>query len=398
MSRRQDESDPGIGSDSFLDVIANIVGILIILIVVSGLRVSRAPVVVPPREPAPAAVPPSPAAPLDSTPTESSGPEDTIASSPAPETPPNDAEPLATFQPEPAASPAPNPPVPAPVPVRIDPSPELLRRISELERELAEAAAQSDSARIQITAAEQSSRERTQQLASAAATVAAERSQLAAEEVRLSALRQERDSTHEALQQRQRVLDSAESQRPDVQPIRHRLTPVSHRVEGHEIHFHVHGGRLAYVPVDELITLLKADISRQKDWLARVPRHEGRVGPLLGFSMAYVVERQSMSILDELRVGGVVRIAVSEWRIIPEADFPSESAAEALAPGSVFIRRLQTTDLDTALTFWVYPDSFAEFRQLQELARSEGFTVAARPLPEGTPIAASPQGTRSAGQ
>ena len=43
MSRRHHE-ETSFGSDSFLDVIANIVGILIILIVVAGVRVSRAPV------------------------------------------------------------------------------------------------------------------------------------------------------------------------------------------------------------------------------------------------------------------------------------------------------------------------------------------------------------------
>jgi hypothetical protein len=37
--------DTEFGSDSFLDIVANVVGILIILIVVAGVRVSRAPVV-----------------------------------------------------------------------------------------------------------------------------------------------------------------------------------------------------------------------------------------------------------------------------------------------------------------------------------------------------------------
>lgn len=46
MSRRrsQQQSDAEISSDSFLDIIANIVGILIILIVVAGMRVSQAPI------------------------------------------------------------------------------------------------------------------------------------------------------------------------------------------------------------------------------------------------------------------------------------------------------------------------------------------------------------------
>ena len=45
MPRRHD--DQAFGSDSFLDVVANVVGILIILLVVVGVRVSRAPVTLP---------------------------------------------------------------------------------------------------------------------------------------------------------------------------------------------------------------------------------------------------------------------------------------------------------------------------------------------------------------
>ncbi|MCA9085200.1 MAG: hypothetical protein KDA81_14145, partial [Planctomycetaceae bacterium] len=41
MSRRSAESSQEFGSDSFLDIIANIVGILIILIVLAGLKVAR---------------------------------------------------------------------------------------------------------------------------------------------------------------------------------------------------------------------------------------------------------------------------------------------------------------------------------------------------------------------
>ena len=43
MSRRKSSGDQEFGSDSFLDIIANIVGILIILIVVAGMKVARQP-------------------------------------------------------------------------------------------------------------------------------------------------------------------------------------------------------------------------------------------------------------------------------------------------------------------------------------------------------------------
>src|SRR5215467_1261972 len=54
MARKIRESEAGFGSDSFLDVIANMVGILIILVVVVGIRVKQMPQV--PKELDPAIV------------------------------------------------------------------------------------------------------------------------------------------------------------------------------------------------------------------------------------------------------------------------------------------------------------------------------------------------------
>ncbi|MEE3364827.1 MAG: hypothetical protein VX304_04215, partial [Planctomycetota bacterium] len=47
MNRSRRTSQQTAGDDSFLDIVANIVGILIILIVVAGVRASRAPVELP---------------------------------------------------------------------------------------------------------------------------------------------------------------------------------------------------------------------------------------------------------------------------------------------------------------------------------------------------------------
>jgi hypothetical protein len=52
----------------------------------------------------------------------------------------------------------------------------------------------------------------------------------------------------------------------------------------------------------------------------------------------------------------------------------------------------------SAVTFWVYPDSFSLYRQLRDHAVAKGLTVAGRPLPDGTPIAGSPWGRKSRGQ
>ena len=51
MARRGRKADLKTDSDSFLDIIANIVGVLIILLVVAGVRVSQLPATRPKEEP-----------------------------------------------------------------------------------------------------------------------------------------------------------------------------------------------------------------------------------------------------------------------------------------------------------------------------------------------------------
>ncbi len=52
----------------------------------------------------------------------------------------------------------------------------------------------------------------------------------------------------------------------------------------------------------------------------------------------------------------------------------------------------------TTITVWVYPNSFAAFRQLKEHLYARGFATAARPLPLGQEITGGPQGSRSRAQ
>ena len=52
----------------------------------------------------------------------------------------------------------------------------------------------------------------------------------------------------------------------------------------------------------------------------------------------------------------------------------------------------------TSITVWVYPDSFAAFRQLKEHLYARGFATAARPLPADHLISGGPDGSRSSAQ
>jgi hypothetical protein len=76
-----------------------------------------------------------------------------------------------------------------------------------------------------------------------------------------------------------------------------------------------------------------------------------------------------------------------------------ETAAEALAEGSEFRQSLRKLRPGYhTITMWLYPDSFDAFRQIRKELYRLGYMVAARPLPPGTPISGSPDGSKSAAQ
>ena len=52
----------------------------------------------------------------------------------------------------------------------------------------------------------------------------------------------------------------------------------------------------------------------------------------------------------------------------------------------------------TTITLWTYPDSFITYRTLKRELHTLGFAAAARPLPAGVRIAGSPSGSRSTAQ
>jgi hypothetical protein len=356
MSRRVRNNEIGFGSDSFLDIIANIVGILIILIVVAGLRVSQAPVTLADEADVPAPVPAAPVRP-----------------------------PARMTAPEPVAA--------------TEPSPELVDAIRALEQEtdaiLSQSAADEAQAK-QLTAKQE---ELARRLAEDRRLHDAQLAALEAEKRGLIALRQSADGLREHVRRAELDLKTAEQTKAPVEKLEHKVTPVSRVVKKKEVHFRVSGGRVVPVPLDDLMSRLKSQVERQKNWLAKFRQHQGKVGPVNGFTMTYIVARQQLSVVDQLRGGGnMMRIGVTEWKLEVDANLRGETPSEALTRQSRFIRVLQELEPETTLTFWVYPDSFAEFHKLQSFAHANGFTVAGRPLPFGIAIAGSPNGTRSAGQ
>ena len=351
MSRRARE-EPPFGSDSFLDVLANIVGILIILIVAAAARMGRAPV------------------PAGSS---QNAPEPAVATS-------------TTL-----------PPVVEPEPD--EPPPE----ISEEMRAIAEKMAALEKKSL---AADAKLQKLHSDIASAGEGVSDEDRNVAqqSQKVREAQLRIAR--LEETLGERQQSLtgllaefEEAKASRPPAVEVRHRLAPISQDVSGDEVHFRLSGGRVSVVPLQDLVDRVKRQLERQRDWLASRGRHEAIVGPVDGYTMHYLIERKPLSNLDRARLGyGGYRIGVKHCEILPEPDLLGETAEEALRRGSKFALSVKIAPPRAAITFWVYPDSFHAFRILQAACQAEGFIVAGRPLPDGQPIGVAEDGSRSAGQ
>ena len=96
---------------------------------------------------------------------------------------------------------------------------------------------------------------------------------------------------------------------------------------------------------------------------------------------------------------GGFRYGIDRWEAVPVAAQRGEAPEQALAENSQFRHIIDHLDpTQTAVTFWVYPESFGAYRQLRDYCLRRDLLVAGRPLPDGVPIASSRDGSASRGQ
>lgn len=187
---------------------------------------------------------------------------------------------------------------------------------------------------------------------------------------------------------------------PETKQLESYPTPISKIVHGHEIHFQLKDGELTFVPLNQLVAMLKREFQNNIPRMSSRRELTGHLGPVGGFRLQYTMERLDtpMRVYEQTgRSGSVVR--VREFKLQPVVGMKGETLNEALASTSDFHQVLANEKPGrTTVTVWTYPDSFNEFRAIKKHLFSRGFPTAGRPLPHGTPIAGSPNGSRSAAQ
>ena len=380
--RRHDQSDAG--SDSFLDVLANLVGILVVLVVMTALQAA----VVPPAAPPAAIVAEEPAA---------------VAATPAPPA----GEPVGEVAEEVARVPliAPKPDViyertPAPiVPAGLEREVAAAEaNMLELRRRIAEAVAAEEAVRDDAEAARSRAAAAMDELRRSRAALSTAQADVETVARAAEAARLDRDLWA--------AKAAAASDRPPER-LEHSALPVGRRVTGDELHFRLigdpgdaKGGLVRPVPIDDLTARLEQDVQRNRQRVVDRGGYDGTVGPISGYLMNYRIEQDGGDVVSRVRSGTttVVRFRLAGWTLADAAEDPSVPIAAALTEGSDFRYLLATAGPGATATFWVAPEAFGAFRTLQAAAREAGLSVAARPLPAGVPISGSPDGTRSVAQ
>jgi hypothetical protein len=171
-----------------------------------------------------------------------------------------------------------------------------------------------------------------------------------------------------------------------------------------EVHFECHQGRVTLVDVGTLLDEIRRALKRHGEELKTQWSLENTTAPAGAFRMRYVLERRR-GLIDSIAAPATpdadsgFSYGLSRWVAEPVQEVRGESIDEARRAGSDFGQVMARLDPErTAVTLWVYPDSFALYRELRNHLHDRGFVVAGRPLPEGASIAASRDGSASRGQ
>jgi hypothetical protein len=179
-------------------------------------------------------------------------------------------------------------------------------------------------------------------------------------------------------------------------------TAISRTVETDEVHFRLRAGRIAVVPLEDLMKRVHSDVQEKISKLRSESEITETVGPIDGFRLRYTLERQDFQPDDPRHGGrsrGGSRVRMSLFEILPVTEPLGETLAEAQADGSIYHQVLSGLRPEhTAVTLWVYHDTFPEFRKVREELHRAGFMVAARPLPDGVLIRGSPDGAKSSAE
>jgi hypothetical protein len=186
------------------------------------------------------------------------------------------------------------------------------------------------------------------------------------------------------------------SRAAEVEVIENKPTPIARRSTGRMLYIQLRDGHLAVLPFKEVENELANDF-RSNLWRLRDAGSFTRtIGPFNGFRVRYAVERRTattrVGASSELDQRGQVT-ALARFEFIPVDSPLGETVEEALQPGSDLQEHLRRFPPDSGvLAIMVFPDSLADLHRLKKKMYDAGYSIAEAPIPNGQWISFSTQG------
>ena len=177
-------------------------------------------------------------------------------------------------------------------------------------------------------------------------------------------------------------------------------SPVARPAGDDEYHFELRRNRISFIDLAQLLEQTKADAQLRIRMSDRFGAVSSKVGPIGAFSLAYeLVPAMPSNVEDMFERRNVRHFDLRGWELVPEFENRGENYEATRNPISEFTRAVNRINPGHAtITLWVYPDSFKIYRLIRNELVERGFSVAARPLPDGLAIRGSPMGSQSAAQ
>jgi len=191
------------------------------------------------------------------------------------------------------------------------------------------------------------------------------------------------------------------SARPAVEEVECVPTPLAKTVEEEALHLRLHKGLVSIVPLEELLREVQYHV---EDFRRRLQSRDEVVetfGPLGGYRLRFTItKRNAAGSIGGPRAGQLQRTVHDQFaQILPVSDELGQNVEQALMPGSELHQRLHSYGRQTPpVVVWLYTDSFNEFRPLKRALWEMGVAVAVRPMRPGAQIGASPHGSKSSAQ
>ncbi len=188
---------------------------------------------------------------------------------------------------------------------------------------------------------------------------------------------------------------------PEAEEIECVPTPLAKEVDVPSIHLRLRKGLVSIVPVEQLreeFQLHSEEVRRRLQSNSEVVE---TFGPIDGYRAKFTfIKRQALG-SSRGHIAGQIRENTLETYIefLPTSDDIGQNVERALMPGSALHEYLQNRRRESPpIDVWLYTDSFNEFRPLKRSLWEMGFSVATRPLRLQDTIGASPYGSKSAAQ